>query len=91
VVARDDGEHGRIAKGYGELIEYFLSICRRDSAVLHLDAAVTAIDEAAGQIAVRSDGGVTFEADAAIVTVPLLTLEPRPVRRPLLATFRQAA
>src|SRR5262245_25787743 len=28
-MARDDGEHGRIAKGYGELIEHLLSECRR--------------------------------------------------------------
>src|SRR5206468_9316425 len=39
-------------------------------AVLHLDAAVTAIDGARGRIAVRCNGGVTFEADAAILTVP---------------------
>jgi monoamine oxidase len=69
-MARDDGEHGRIAKGYGELNEYLLSECRRDGVALHLGADVTAIDEASGQIAVRCDGGVTFEADAAILTVP---------------------
>jgi monoamine oxidase len=69
-MARDDGEHGRLAKGYGELIEYLLSECRRHGAALHLGAAVTAIEEARGRIAVRCDGGVTLEADAAILTVP---------------------
>jgi protoporphyrinogen oxidase len=69
-MARDDGEHGRIANGYGELVEHLLSECRRRGAVLHLDAAVTAIDEASGRIVLRCDGGVTFEADAAILTVP---------------------
>ena len=69
-MARDEGEHGRLAKGYGGLIEYLLSECRRQGAVLHLGAAVTAIDEAAGGVYVRCDGGDTFEADAAILTVP---------------------
>jgi monoamine oxidase len=70
-MARDDGEHGRIAKGYGALIDYLSSECRRHGAALHLGAAVTAIDQAGGQIAVRCCQGATFEADAAILTVPL--------------------
>jgi monoamine oxidase len=69
--ARDDGEHGRIAKGYGELIEYLLSECCSHGAALHLGAAVTAIDEASGRIVVRCYHGGKFEADAAILTVPL--------------------
>src|SRR5712671_603205 len=69
-MARDDGEHGRIAQGHGELIEYLSSECRRHGAALHLGAAVMAIDEARGGIAVRCNGGATFEADAAILTVP---------------------
>jgi monoamine oxidase len=70
-MARDDGEHGRIAGGYGALIEYLASECRRRGAALHLGAEVTGIDEARGRIAVRSSHGATFEADAAILTVPL--------------------
>jgi monoamine oxidase len=70
-MARDDGEHGRIAQGYGGLIEYLSSECRRHGAALHLGAAVTAIDEARGRIAVRCHRGATLEADAAILTVPL--------------------
>jgi monoamine oxidase len=69
-LARDDGPHGRIAKGYGALIEYLASECRRHEAALHLGAAVTAIDEARGRVAVRCQHGATFEADAAILTVP---------------------
>jgi monoamine oxidase len=69
-MARDDGEHGRLAKGYGALIEHLSSECRRHGAALHLGAAVTAIDEASGRIAVRCHHGATFEADAAILTVP---------------------
>ena len=69
-MARDDGEHGRIAKGYGELIDYLSSECRKHGAALHLGAAVTGIDEAGGRVAVRCYHGATFEADAAILTVP---------------------
>jgi monoamine oxidase len=70
-MARDEGQHGRIAKGYGGLIEYLSSECRTHGAALHLGAAVTAIDEARGRIAVRCHHGATFEADVAILTVPL--------------------
>ncbi|MGB9647057.1 MAG: NAD(P)/FAD-dependent oxidoreductase [Stellaceae bacterium] len=69
-MARDDGPHGRIAKGYGALIEHLLSECRRHGAVLHSGAAVTAIDEARGRVAVRCHNGATFEADATVLTVP---------------------
>jgi monoamine oxidase len=72
--ARDDGEHGRIAGGYGALIEHLVFECRRYGAALHLGAAVTAIDEAGAQIAVRCSDGTVCEADAAILTVPLLLL-----------------
>jgi monoamine oxidase len=70
-MARDEGEHGRIAKGYGELIDYLSSECRRHGAALHVGAAVTAIDETRGRVAVRCYHGARFEADAAILTVPL--------------------
>jgi monoamine oxidase len=69
-MARDDGPHGRIAKGYGALIDHLLSECRRHGATLDLGAAVTAIDEARGGIVARCGDGATFEADAAILTVP---------------------
>jgi monoamine oxidase len=69
-MARDDGPHGRPAKGYGAIIEYLASECRRHGAALHLGAAVTAIDEASERVAVRCDHGATFEADAVILTVP---------------------
>ena len=69
-MARDDGPHGRLAKGYGAFIEYLLSECRSHGADLHLGAAVAAIDEASRRVAVRCSDGATFEADAAILTVP---------------------
>jgi monoamine oxidase len=69
-LARDDGEHGRIAEGYGALIAYLASECRRHGAAVHLGAAVAAIDESGGRIAARCHDGAVFEADAAILTVP---------------------
>jgi monoamine oxidase len=69
-MSRDDGPHGRIAKGYGALIEYLSSECRRHGAALRLGAAVTGIDEARGRVAIRCCDGTTFHADAAILTVP---------------------
>ena len=73
-MARDDGEHGRIAGGYGALIEYLASECCRHGAAIHLGAAVTAIEEAGEWITVRCCHGASFEADAVILTVPLLPL-----------------
>jgi len=70
-MARDDGPHGRIAGGYGALVEHLESECRRHDAVIHLGASVTAIDEARGGIAARCHDGAIFEADAAIITAPL--------------------
>ena len=74
-LARDDGEHGRIANGHGELVEYLLSECRKHGFTLHLGSAVTAIHEVHGRVAVRCLTGATFEADAAILTLapPLLS------------------
>jgi len=70
-MARDGGEHGRIAGGYGALIEYLASECRRHGAAIHRGAAVTAIDKECEGITVRTCHTATFEADVAILTVPL--------------------
>jgi monoamine oxidase len=69
-MARDEGEHGRIAEGHGALIEYLEAECRRRGAVIHLGAAVIAIDDTRQGIAARCRNGAVFEADAAILTVP---------------------
>jgi monoamine oxidase len=70
-LARDDGEHGRVAEGYGALIDYLASECRRHGAAIRLGAEVAAIEERHGRIAARCRDGAVSEADAAIVTVPL--------------------
>jgi monoamine oxidase len=70
-LARDEGPHGRIAEGHGALVEYLVSECRRHGAAIHLGAAVTTIDESGGRVAARTRDGAAFEADAAILTLPL--------------------
>jgi monoamine oxidase len=67
-------QEGRIAEGYGALIKYLVSECRRHGASIHFGAAVKAIDADRGRIAARCRDGAILEADAAILTVPLLLL-----------------
>jgi monoamine oxidase len=69
--ARDDGEHGRIGQGYGALVEFLSSGCLREGAAIHFGAAVAALDTTQGRVAARCHDGAIFEADAAILTVPL--------------------
>jgi monoamine oxidase len=68
--ARDEGQHGRLAAGFGALIQYLESECRKDGAAIHLGVAVTAIDETPRGLVARRRDGTVFEADAAILTVP---------------------
>jgi monoamine oxidase len=69
-MARDDGEHGRIAEGHGALIAYLEAQCRSRGAAIHLGAALSAIEKTRGGVAARCRGGMTVEADAAILAVP---------------------
>jgi len=62
---------GRLAEGYGALIEFLAAECCRHGATTHLGAEVTAIDERAGGIVARCREGAAFAADTAILTVPL--------------------
>jgi monoamine oxidase len=70
-MSRDLGQHGRVAGGYGALIEHLISECRRHGASIHLGAAVTAIEASRGRIAAHCHDGALIEADAAILAVPL--------------------
>ena len=62
---------GRIAGGYGALIKFLVSECCRQGATIHLFSVVTAIEESRGRIAAYCNDGTIYEADAAILTVPL--------------------
>jgi monoamine oxidase len=84
-LARDDGEHGRVAQGYGALTDHLAAESRRHGAAIHLGAAVAAIAEnGGGGIAARCHDGAVFAADAAILAVPLPLLSaialPSPAR-----------
>jgi monoamine oxidase len=65
------GRQGRIAGGYGALIKFLASECRKQGTTIHLFSVVTAIDESHGRLVARCQDGTIHEADAAIVTVPL--------------------
>jgi monoamine oxidase len=62
---------GRIAGGYGALIKFLASECRGLGATIHLFSVVTAIEESRGRITAYCVDGTIYEADAAILTVPL--------------------
>jgi monoamine oxidase len=89
LLARDEGEHGRIREGYGALVEFLGADCRRHGAAIHLGAAVAAIDEIDDGIVARCRGGGAVEADAAILTVPLPLLAE--IELPAAARERAAA
>jgi monoamine oxidase len=65
------GSQGRIGGGFGALIEFLASDCRRRGAAIRLDAAVAAIEPSGSRVAAHCRDGAVHEADAAILTVPL--------------------
>jgi monoamine oxidase len=65
------GRQGRIAGGYGALIKFLVSECRKQGATFHLLSVVTAIEECQGRVAARCQDDTIHEADAAIISVPL--------------------
>ena len=69
-MGRGLGQQGRIAEGYGALIAFLSSECRRHGAAIHLGAAVTAIDTNGRGIVARCRDGRAVTADTAILTVP---------------------
>ncbi len=69
------GNQGRIAGGYGALIDFLAAECRALGAVIHLNAVVKAIEIAAGSVVVRCASGEAHAGAAAILTVPLPLLE----------------
>ncbi|MBV9559316.1 MAG: FAD-dependent oxidoreductase, partial [Bradyrhizobium sp.] len=65
----------RIAEGYGAMIGFLVAECRKHGAVLHLAAAVSAIEESDGGVLVGCADGRSFAGDAAILAVPLPLLQ----------------
>jgi monoamine oxidase len=71
LIAQGRGRQGRIAGGYGALIKFLLSECRKQGITIHLLSVVTAIEQSQRRLAARCQDGTIHEADAAIVAVPL--------------------
>ena len=88
-MGRPGGNHGRLAGGYGALIGFLVSECRKAGASIHLGAAVTAIEARPGAMTARGRDGTFMEADAAILTVPLPLL--RDIELPRVAREQAAA
>jgi monoamine oxidase len=65
------GRQHRIVEGYGALIEFLASECRKHGASIHLGAVATAVEAAGGGIAAHCRDGTVVEGDAVILTVPL--------------------
>ena len=70
-MGRGLGQQGRIAGGYGALIDFLERACRERGAAIHFGAALKAVKESGTGIAACCDGGGRHEADAAILSVPL--------------------
>lgn len=70
-----EGEHGRIADGYGALIDYLATDGQKHGAMLRLGTKVTAIEETSSGVSVRCRDGAVLAAGAAILTVPLPLLK----------------
>jgi monoamine oxidase len=83
-MGRGLGTQGRIAGGYGALIDFLAAECRRQGAEIRLGAVVNAIDQRDGGVVARCEDGGAYAGDAAILTVPLPLLTaialPRPAR-----------
>jgi monoamine oxidase len=70
-MGRGLGHQGRIAEGYGALISYLSSNCGRLGVTIELGAVVTAIDANRRGVVARCRNGLSIDAEAAILTVPL--------------------
>ena len=70
-LGREEGRNGRIERGYGALVDYLGADSRRHGAAIHFGAAVAAIEERPAGVAAICRDGTVFEADAAILAMPL--------------------
>lgn len=70
----DRSMQARVVGGYGAVIDFLAADCRKQGAMIHLDAAVTAIEATDERAIVHCANGETHLGDAAILTVPLPVL-----------------
>jgi len=64
----------RVVGGYGAMVDFLAADCRKQGAMIHLDAAVSAIEATDERAIVHCANGDTHLGDAAILTVPLPVL-----------------
>jgi monoamine oxidase len=69
------GNQGRVAGGYGALIDFLAAESRRHGAAIHFNAVARDIEAAGGSVVVRCADGSTHTGTAAILTVPLPLLD----------------
>ncbi|MBR0835857.1 FAD-dependent oxidoreductase [Bradyrhizobium manausense] len=79
----------RIDGGYGGLIDFLETGCRKSGVAIHFGAVVTAIEESDGKLAIRSAGGAAQSCDRMVLTVPLPLL--REITLPATARAKAAA
>jgi monoamine oxidase len=70
-MARGIEQQGRIAEGYGAVMNFLLAECRRLGAAVEFGAEATAAEADAQKVSVRCRDGRSVAADAAILAVPL--------------------
>lgn len=79
----------RIVGGYGVLIDFLASECRKQGADIHFNAIVDAIEAADQGAAIRCADGRVLTGDVAVLTVPLPVLQtialPPPMREKVAA------
>jgi monoamine oxidase len=66
---------GRIAGGYGALIDFLTAECRNHGVVIHLTSAVSAIEASNAKGMVRCANGDAHECNAVVLTVTLPLLK----------------
>jgi monoamine oxidase len=67
----DDGGHqANIKEGYGKLVSYLESECKKQGVIIVLNATVKAIDYEGGRVVTVSTLGTAYQSDQVIVTVP---------------------
>ena len=64
-------QQGRVAEGYGAMLDFLAAECRRHGATIHHGALVTAIEAMPDGVSVRCRDGSTLDAGAVVLTVPL--------------------
>jgi Flavin containing amine oxidoreductase len=67
-MARGPRRDGRIAGGYGALIEFLVSGCRRQGATIRLLSVVTAIEESRGGIAAYCEAWTQHPSESPVLT-----------------------